>query len=230
MIKVVEFLDNFAIMEQTEEMIHGLLSEEELAQPEQPQYPYGYTFVFQNVGFSYQKAQVLHDVSFTAKEGHMTALVGPSGSGKSTIAKLMLRFWDAGSGEILLGGKRIQDIPQEVLMDSISYVSQDNYLFNISILENIRIGRPDVTDQEVKLAAQKAGCHEFIENLEHGYETLAGDAGGQLSGGERQRITIARAIKKMHLWLFLMRPRRLLTRRMRTRYKILSLFWLKVRH
>ncbi len=196
LIKVVEFLDNFAIMEQTEEMVHGLLTAEELPQPEHPRRPDGYTFEFRNVGFGYGEQQVLHNLSFIAKEGSMTALVGPSGSGKSTIAKLMVRFWDNGSGEVLLGGKRVQDISQEVLMDSISYVSQDNYLFNISILENIRIGKPDATDQEVMEAAKKACCHEFIQRLERGYETLAGDAGGQISGGERQRIAIARAILK----------------------------------
>ncbi|MCC3387922.1 ABC transporter ATP-binding protein [Enterocloster citroniae] len=196
LIKVVEFLDNFAVMEQTEAMVQGLLSAEELSRPKRAGQPDGYSFEFKNVGFAYDKAQVLQDVSFTAKEGQMTALAGPSGSGKSTIAKLMVRFWDSGSGEILLGGTNIRDIPQDILMDHISYVSQDNYLFNISILENIRIGRPGATVQEVKEAAKKACCHEFIEKLEHGYDTLAGDAGGQLSGGERQRIAIARAILK----------------------------------
>lgn len=196
LIKVVEFLDNFAVMEQTEAMVQGLLSAEELSRPKRAGQPDGYSFEFKNVGFAYDKAQVLQDVSFTAKEGQMTALAGPSSSGKSTIAKLMVRFWDSGSGEILLGGTNIRDIPQDILMDHISYVSQDNYLFNISILENIRIGRPGATVQEVKEAAKKACCHEFIEKLEHGYDTLAGDAGGQLSGGERQRIAIARAILK----------------------------------
>ncbi len=196
LIKVVEFLDNFAIMEQTEGVVHELLTADELSQPASPQKPTNYSFEFKNVGFSYDKTQVLKNITFTAKEGTMTAFVGPSGSGKSTIAKLMIRFWDVGSGEILLGGKRLKDIPQDVLMDRISYVSQDNYLFNIPIMENIRIGKLTATDQEVIDAAKKAYCHDFIQNLEHGYKTLAGEAGGQLSGGERQRIAIARAILK----------------------------------
>lgn len=202
LIKVVEFLDNFAIMKQTEETVHGLLAQEELPPPVKPQKPKGYTLEFRNVGFAYkhdelgEESQILHGLSFTVREGSMTALAGPSGSGKSTIAKLMVRFWDAGSGEILLGGVRVQDIPQELLMDCISYVSQDNYLFNQSILENIRMGRPGATDREVKAAAGRACCHEFIEALEHGYDMLAGDGGGCLSGGERQRVAIARAILK----------------------------------
>lgn len=155
------------------------------------------SFEFEKVGFSYDgKKEVLQDVSFTAIPGSVTAIVGPSGSGKSTIAKLMAVFWDATSGEIRFGGHDIKKIPFQQLMNEISYVAQDNFLFDKSIRENIRIGNKNATDAQVEAAAKSANCHEFIMALEEGYDTLAGDAGDRLSGGERQRITIARAILK----------------------------------
>ena len=126
----------------------------------------------------------------------MTAIVGPSGSGKSTIAKLMAGFWDVTSGSVRFGGHDIRQIPFEQLMSEISYVAQDNFLFGKSIRENIRMGNPAATDEEVETAAKAAHCHEFIMQLEQGYDTMAGDAGDRLSGGERQRITIARAMLK----------------------------------
>ena len=138
----------------------------------------------------------LDDVSFTARTGQITAIVGPSGSGKSTIAKLMAGFWDATGGTVSFGGQDIQNIPFDQLMGEISYVAQDNFLFDRSIRENIRMGDPSATDAEVEAAARAANCHDFIMNLEQGYDTLAGDAGDRLSGGERQRITIARAMLK----------------------------------
>ena len=154
-------------------------------------------FRFEDVGFSYDgKTEVLHGVSFTAVPGQVTAIVGPSGSGKSTIAKLMAGFWDATSGQVLYGGQRIQDIPFDQLMGEISYVAQDNFLFDESIRDNIRMGKPTATDAEVEAAARAANCHDFIMALENGYDTMAGDAGDRLSGGERQRITIARAMLK----------------------------------
>ena len=128
--------------------------------------------------------------------GGKTAIVGPSGSGKSTITKLMAGFWDATTGKIFYGGQEIRNIPSDQLMEHISFVSQDNFLFNVSIKENIRMGNPNATDEEVIEAAKAARCDEFIRKLEQGYDTLAGDAGGKLSGGERQRITIARAMLK----------------------------------
>ena len=140
--------------------------------------------------------QKLDDVSFTARTGQITAIVGPSGSGKSTIAKLMAGFWDATGGTVSFGGQDIQNIPFDQLMGEISYVAQDNFLFDRSIRENIRMGDPGATDAEVEAAARAANCHDFIMNLEQGYDTLAGDAGDRLSGGERQRITIARAMLK----------------------------------
>ena len=153
---------------------------------------------FRSVSFAYPGAEedVLTDVSFTARTGQITAIVGPSGSGKSTIAKLMAGFWDATGGTVSFGGQDIQNIPFDQLMGEISYVAQDNFLFDRSIRENIRMGDPSATDAEVEAAARAANCHDFIMNLEQGYDTLAGDAGDRLSGGERQRITIARAMLK----------------------------------
>ena len=139
---------------------------------------------------------MLHDVSFAASPGEVTAIVGPSGSGKSTIAKLMAGFWDTTSGSVQFGGHDIKDIPFQQLMSEISYVAQDNFLFDKSIKENIRMGNPKASDAEVEAASKAANCHNFIMALEHGYGTLAGDAGDLLSGGERQRITIARAMLK----------------------------------
>ena len=138
----------------------------------------------------------MNNISFKTADKGVTAIVGHSGSGKSTIAKLMAGFWDVGEGDILLGGVSLSKIPFKQQMQKISYVAQDNYLFNVSIMENIRMGRPEASDEEVYEAAKAAGCHEFISALENGYNTKAGDAGNRLSGGERQRITIARAILK----------------------------------
>ncbi len=157
----------------------------------------GRAFNFDHVGFSYDgKSEVLHDVTFSARSEKMTAIVGPSGSGKSTIAKLMAGFWDATSGCVSFGGVPIQRIPFDQLMGEISYVAQDNFLFDMSIRENIRLGNPKASDREVEEAAKAANCHDFISALPEGYDTLAGDAGDRLSGGERQRITIARAMLK----------------------------------
>ena len=150
----------------------------------------------ERVTFRYEDRKVIDDVSFTIPQGTTTAIVGPSGSGKSTIAKLMAGFWDATGGTVSFGGQDIQNIPFDQLMGEISYVAQDNFLFDRSIRENIRMGDPGATDAEVEAAARAANCHDFIMNLEQGYDTLAGDAGDRLSGGERQRITIARAMLK----------------------------------
>ena len=152
---------------------------------------------FENVSFSYHEgAEVLRDVSFQTKPGSITAIVGPSGSGKSTVAKLMAGFWDAGGGEIRYGGHDVRDIPFGQLMEHVAYVAQDTFLFDRTIADNIRMGRPDATDAEVEEAARAAGAYEFIERLPQGFDTPAGEAGARLSGGERQRITIARAMLK----------------------------------
>lgn len=152
--------------------------------------------MLEHIGFSYGEEEVLSDVNLEIKEGSITAFVGPSGGGKSTIAKLIASFWDVNRGRITLGGIDVRDIPLEQIMNEISYVSQDNYLFNDTIRNNIRMGKPGAADEEVEAAAKASGCHDFIMNLEHGYETVAGSAGGHLSGGERQRIAIARSMLK----------------------------------
>ncbi len=141
-------------------------------------------------------SEVLHGVSMKIPEGSFVALVGPSGSGKSTIARLIASLWDVTAGSITLGGEDIRKIPQEAYADRIAFVSQDNYLFNMTVRENIRLGRPSATDEEVEEAAKMSGCHDFIMSLEKGYETMVGSSGGHLSGGERQRISIARAMLK----------------------------------
>lgn len=152
---------------------------------------------FKNVEFSYDKEEkVIDGVSFVAKQGEVTALVGPSGCGKSTISKLCSRFWDVDKGQILLDGKDIKDIDPECLLQNYSIVFQDVNLFNNSIMENIRIGRKDASDEEVIEAAKKANCDEFISKLKDGYNTYIGENGAELSGGERQRISIARALLK----------------------------------
>ena len=149
-----------------------------------------------DVKFAYKDTQVLKGINLKIKQGTTTALVGPSGSGKSTIAKLIASYWDIDEGTITIGGVDIKKIPADQVMDLIGYVSQDNFLFNVSVRENIRMGNPNASDQEVEEIAKAAGCHEFIMGLEHGYETLVGGAGSHLSGGERQRIAIARAMMK----------------------------------
>lgn len=151
------------------------------------------------VSFSYDKEngkQVLSNISLKIPEGKFTALVGPSGGGKSTIARLIARFWDINGGIIQIGGVDIRTIPLTQLADLVSFVTQDNFLFNCSIKENIRLGNPKATDDEVYAAAKAACCDEFIRKLEHGYDTTAGDTGNRLSGGEKQRISIARMILK----------------------------------
>jgi ATP-binding cassette subfamily B protein len=130
------------------------------------------------------------------KQGEFSAIVGPSGGGKSTVARLIARFWDVTDGEILVGGMNIKKIPLSQLADTISFVTQDNFLFNCSIKENIRLGNPKASDEEVIKAAKAAYCDEFISKLPKGYDSSAGEAGGKLSGGEKQRIAIARAILK----------------------------------
>ena len=157
----------------------------------------GYDIVFDHVGFAYQTGEtVLEDVSFTAKQGEVTALVGPSGGGKTTVSRLAARFWDIGKGKITVGGMDISQIEPETLLSLYSIVFQDVTLFNNTILENIRIGRKDATDEEVMQAARLANCEEFALKLPDGYNSMIGENGCELSGGERQRISIARAFLK----------------------------------
>ena len=157
----------------------------------------GESFAFENVSFSYHEgAEVLHGVSFETHPGQITAIVGPSGSGKSTVAKLMAGFWDATDGRVAFDGVDVRNIPYQQLMEHISYVAQDTFLFDRTLADNIRMGRPAASQVDVEAAARAAGCHEFISRLPQGYDTRAGEAGERLSGGEKQRIAIARAILK----------------------------------
>ena len=159
--------------------------------------PKGYDIEFQQVDFAYEQGkQILKNLSFTARQGEKTALVGPSGSGKSTAARLAARFWDIQSGKITLGGQDISRIDPETLLKNYSVVFQDVVLFNASIMDNIRIGKRDATDEEVRRVARLAQCDEFVTKMPQGYQTIIGENGETLSGGERQRISIARALLK----------------------------------
>lgn len=158
--------------------------------------PENHDIVFDDVHFSYDDSPVLNGVSFTAREGEITALVGPSGSGKSTCARLAARLWDISSGSIRVGGVRISDIEPEVLLSAYSMVFQDVLLFDDTVMENIRLGRHGASDEDVRDAARAANCEEFIMKLPKGYDTPIGENGARLSGGERQRISIARAVLK----------------------------------
>ena len=158
--------------------------------------PKGHNIVFDHVGFAYDKKKVLDGVSFTAREGEVTALVGPSGSGKSTCARLAARLWDVTEGTIRVGGVDISTVDPEALLTDYSMVFQDVVLFDDTVMENIRLGKRGATDQEVRAAAEAANCGEFIRRLPQGYDTPIGENGAKLSGGERQRISIARALLK----------------------------------
>lgn len=171
--------------------------DEPLAQGSSDYNPQGHDVVFSNVGFSYGKEEtVLKDVSFTAKEGEVTALVGPSGSGKSTCARLAARLWDAESGMVSVGGVNVASVDPEVLLSDFAIVFQDVLLFDDTVAGNIRLGKRDATDEEVLAAAKAANCDEFVQRLPEGYDTMIGENGAKLSGGERQRISIARALLK----------------------------------
>lgn len=196
LMKVSEAMEQVSLIKGNLEQVTAFLKTPELVRPSEPVSLGERTYQFEDVHFGYKETEVLHGISFQTRPGTMTAIVGPSGSGKSTIAKLMAGFWDVTSGSVRFGGQDIRQIPFEQLMGEISYVAQDNFLFDKSIRENIRMGNPAATDEEVEDAAKAANCHDFIMQLEQGYDTLAGDAGDRLSGGERQRITIARAMLK----------------------------------
>ena len=211
LIQALQYTDSLAMVDSTVKEVKALLDLPELSRPDKA-VPLVDTHVsFEDVTFRYEGApsgdgggdgserdgtEVLHGVSFDCAKGGMTAIVGPSGSGKSTIARLIASFWEAERGFVRIGGVDVRKMPLSQVMELVSYVSQDNFLFHLSVRENIRIGKPDATDAEIEDAARKASCHDFILSLPKGYDTLAGDAGSHLSGGERQRIAIARAILK----------------------------------
>ena len=193
------FINSMKSMQFAVKDTRELLDLPQLSQSEQDAPLEGCSIQLKDVSFSYGGSDgkdVLHHLDLTIPQGKFTALVGPSGGGKSTIARLVARFWDVTGGSITLGGRDIRALPLKQLSREISFVTQDNFLFDCSLKENIRLGRPGASDEEVFAAARAAQCEEFIGRLEHGWDTAAGDAGKQLSGGERQRIAIARAILK----------------------------------
>ncbi len=184
--------------------VGGILYMSELERPEKDiKTPKDNSIVLKDVKFSYHKniegenkKEILHGINLSLPSGSYTALVGPSGSGKSTIARLIASLWDVDSGSIEIGGVNIKDLSLEEYNRRVAYVSQDNFLFDLSVRENIRLGKPDATDMEVEEIARKSGCYDFIMSLENGFDTIVGGSGAHLSGGERQRIAIARAMMK----------------------------------
>ena len=198
MAKIEIFSNSLREMEYTVKEIQKLFDIKTLSEPKQDRIPESYNVELKNVHFTYDEneGEVLHGIDLSLPEGSFTALVGPSGGGKSTVAKLIARFWEVTGGSIEIGGVNIKDMKVTSLANLVSFVTQDNFLFQCSILENIRLGNPNATDEEVKAAARAACCEEFIMKLPDGYNTTAGEAGKRLSGGERQRIAIARMMLK----------------------------------
>lgn len=197
--KLEVFSNEIKGMQMTVEELQGYLDMPELPEPAQPAELSGYGVALKQVRFSYTgraEDEVLHGVDLDLPQGSFTALVGPSGGGKSTVAKLIARFWDVTGGAVAIGGVDVRDMPLSQLADTVSFVTQDNFLFRCSLKENIRLGKPDAGDEEVFAAARAAQCEEFIAKLPQGYDTPAGEAGKRLSGGEKQRIAIARMILK----------------------------------
>ncbi|MBQ3842557.1 MAG: ABC transporter ATP-binding protein [Ruminiclostridium sp.] len=190
------FIADFARSKRCGDRIRKLFEEKPLPETTDPKLPASEDIEFRNVSFGYGSTEVLHGIDLSFPSKSVTALVGPSGSGKSTITRLIARFWDASGGEIRIGGIPIKDVPTEELVSKISVVFQDVYLFHDTIEENIRMGKPDATHDEIVEAAKKAACHDFITALPNGYDTMVGEGGSTLSGGEKQRISIARALLK----------------------------------
>lgn len=196
-LNAMNFTDSISQMKAVIGEIGSVLDEKELERPVDPVPLHSSDITLEHVSFSYEEGtSLLEDVSLSIPEKTITAFVGPSGGGKSTITKLIAGFWDVTEGAVKMDGTDIRRIPLEQLMDRIAYISQDNYLFDETVLENIRMGKPSATDEEVYQAAKDCGCYDFIMKLEKGFQTIAGGAGGHLSGGERQRIAIARAVLK----------------------------------
>ena len=196
--KLEIFANSIQQMKYTVDQTEAFLNLTRLSEPESEAILNGRDVHLKNVHFSYSEksGEILHGIDLTLPEGSYTALVGPSGGGKSTLARLIARFWDVCDGSIEIGGVDIRNIPIAQLSELVSFVTQDNFLFQASIKENIRIGKPSATDEEVIAAAKRARCDEFISKLPYGYDTSAGEAGKKLSGGEKQRIAIARIILK----------------------------------
>ena len=196
-ITCMSYSDDIAKLQTVLDEVMGILEEKDMERPEKDsKKPADNTVEFKDVHFGYNEKEVLHGIDLTFKEGKVSALVGPSGSGKSTIAKLLASYWDAKSGKITVGNVDIKDLSLDEYYKKVAYVSQDNFLFDDTVMENIRMGNPDATDEDVINACKACSCHDFIMGLEKGYDTMAGGEGGHLSGGERQRIAIARAMLK----------------------------------
>lgn len=196
LIKAMTYMDTMASVRIIFGEIKGIMELPELERPSEEQLITGADVEFKNVSFGYNEQLVFDGLNFRANEGELTAIVGPSGSGKSTIAKLLAGFWNIKDGEINVGNCLINDMSLNQNMELVTYVSQENFLFNKTLIENMRMAKPDASIEEIEEACKKASCHEFIMNLPRGYETIAGESGNSFSGGERQRITIARALLK----------------------------------
>lgn len=196
LLRALSFMSTLPQINYKIENLEQMMSAPPLQQSGRPFTGKDHSVEFEDVRFAYKNDEVLHGISLKIAEGSLTALVGESGSGKSTLAKLLVHFYDVSGGSVKIGGQDIRDMSLEALNNEISFVAQEQFLFNISLLENIRLGRLDATDDEVMKAAEKAQCVEFLARLESGIHTVAGDGGKQLSGGERQRISLARAILK----------------------------------
>ena len=197
--KIMYISESFMQIDGNVARMDEILNIPEMPETSHPKKPVGDDVAFHDVSFSYTgdvSEKALENVSFSAKQGQITAIVGPSGGGKSTIANLISRFWDVSSGSITIGGVDVRDIAEDDLMRHVSFVFQDIFLFKQSILDNIRMGNPSASEEQVIAAAKAAQCHEFISKLPGGYHTVVGSKGIHLSGGERQRIAIARAIIK----------------------------------
>ncbi|HLP89911.1 MAG TPA: ABC transporter ATP-binding protein [Nostocaceae cyanobacterium] len=195
-LRFVEAIYNYVQLQQSTQRIYAIINEPPLTETEIVNIPQDLTIEFKDVSFGYREKQVLQNINFIAPPNTITALVGHSGSGKTTITRLIARFWDVQQGAITLGEVNIKNLKLEDLMSKIAFVFQDVVLFNDTIIENIRVGKPNATIEEVIAAAKAARCHEFISSFPDGYQTIIGERGAKLSGGQKQRISIARAILK----------------------------------
>ena len=197
LLETINFVDGLAKIGTIANSINSILEGKEQKHSDGEVTIQQYNIDLQNVKFGYEEEkEILHGISLNIKEGTTVAFVGPSGSGKSTLAKLIAGYWDSMEGNINIGGHNLKEIPLKQLYSLTAFVSQDNFLFNESIRENIRMGNPSASDKEVEDIAKKSGCHDFIMKMEHGYDTVVGSSGSHVSGGERQRISIARAMLK----------------------------------
>ena len=197
LVTVFGYMDDISKVGEIISDMADVMDEKDMVRPESgSDVPKDHGISLKDVHFTYKDTEVLHGINMEIADGAVNALVGPSGSGKSTIARLIASLWDVDSGEIRIGGVNIKDMPLAEYNRQIAYVSQENYLFDQTVMDNIRMGKDGATDEEVMEAARKCGCHDFIMSLENGYQTICGGSGGHLSGGERQRISIARAMLK----------------------------------